>query len=531
MASLNIIGYLLYNLNKIIPTLIIAYIFKYYLSWYTRENPIPGPIPLPLIGNLHQIGKDLGKEAIKLQKKYGDIFEVMLGPSRVIFISRAELMEKICSPALKNNVFAYRSLPNAGLDEMGLSKSGISFNMDLEGWKFNRRVLSHTIMSPIFLRENINFVNQIFDELENYWINLLKFEKKIDFTKWSSYVVTDIILTSITGKKSYSTTIYHNSLSNSIETEVPDNIINESLKFIDSIYMFLTSFLFFYIIPPFIRHNFPFIKSIHKKYEDNVEWLDTEFEKVIKKRKQEIENSPVDQPLEHNILNLLITINTERDINKISGIDYMRPMNDVEIRDTIKEIFSAGADTTRNSLCFIIYYILKYPEVKDKLIKEYESIYGDLTKKPNITNESLDKLVYTEAVISEVARLKPAVPVFLRATSLDTEIGGYKIKKGTQIFTNYIGVHMHEDHWNEPEKFNPDRFLNDNIVKNSLLNFGGGIRICPGRHWAIKNLKILLIRLLTKFDMTLVDPDSPLKSEFKSVEHCNELEIYVKERE
>ncbi|UZO15597.1 uncharacterized protein OCT59_007014 [Rhizophagus irregularis] len=244
MASLNIIGYLLYNLNKIIPTLIIAYIFKYYLSWYTRENPIPGPIPLPLIGNLHQIGKDLGKEAIKLQKKYGDIFEVMLGPSRVIFISRAELMEKICSPALKNNVFAYRSLPNAGLDEMGLSKS---------------------------------------------------------------------------------------------------------------------------------------------------------------------------------------------------------------------EIFSAGADTTRNSLCFIIYYILKYPEVKDKLIKEYESIYGDLTKKPNITNESLDKLVYTEAVISEVARLKPAVPVFLRATSLDTEIGGYKIKK--------------------------------------------------------------------------VDPDSPLKSEFKSVEHCNELEIYVKERE
>ncbi|PKC03744.1 cytochrome P450 [Rhizophagus irregularis] len=485
MASLNIIGYLLYNLNKIIPTLIIAYIFKYYLSWYTRENPIPGPIPLPLIGNLHQIGKDLGKEAIKLQKKYGDIFEVMLGPSRVIFISRAELMEKICSPALKNNVFAYRSLPNAGLDEMGLSKSGISFNMDLEGWKFNRRVLSHTIMSPIFLRENINFVNQIFDELENYWINLLKFEKKIDFTKWSSYAVTDIILTSITGKKSYSTTIYYNSLSNSIETEVPDNIINESLKFIDSIYMFLTSFLFFYIIPPFIRHNFPFIKSIHKKYEDNVEWLDTEFEKVIKKRKQEIENSPVDQPLEHNILNLLITINTERDINKISGIDYMRPMNDVEIRDTIKEIFSAGADT----------------------------------------------VIYTEAVISEVARLKPAVPVFLRATSLDTEIGGYKIKKGTQIFTNYIGVHMHEDHWNEPEKFNPDRFLNYNIVKNSLLNFGGGIRICPGRHWAIKNLKILLIRLLTKFDMTLVDPDSPLKSEFKSVEHCNELEIYVKERE
>src|SRR3954468_12662880 len=99
MVSLNIIGYISYNLEKIIPTLIIAYIFKFYYSWYTRENPIPGPIPLPLIGNLHQIGRDLGKEAIKLQKKYGDIFEVMFGSTRIIFISRAELMEKICSPA------------------------------------------------------------------------------------------------------------------------------------------------------------------------------------------------------------------------------------------------------------------------------------------------------------------------------------------------------------------------------------------------------------------------------------------------
>lgn len=167
------------------------------------------------------------------------------------------------------------------------------------------------------------------------------------------------------------------------------------------------------------------------------------------------------------------------------------------------------------------------------MIKEFESVYGDLREKPNITNESLDKLIYTEAVINEVTRIQPPLPVFFRATSFDTEIGGYKIKKETQVFTNYIGIHLHKDHWDEPEKFNPDRFLkenNHNIVKNSLLNFGGGIRICPGRHWAIRNLKILLIRLLTKFDISLVDPDSPLKSEYDSVQHCNELEIYIKER-
>ncbi|RIA89376.1 hypothetical protein C1645_824953, partial [Glomus cerebriforme] len=91
MAVLNIINSILYGLIKIIPTFIIIYIIKYYLTWYTRENPIPGPIPLPLIGNLHQIGKDMGKGALKLQQKYGDIFEVSLGSTRAIFISRADL--------------------------------------------------------------------------------------------------------------------------------------------------------------------------------------------------------------------------------------------------------------------------------------------------------------------------------------------------------------------------------------------------------------------------------------------------------
>jgi cytochrome P450 len=345
MVSLNIIGYIIYNLKKIVFTFIIGYVFKYYYSWYTRENPVPGPIPLPLIGNLHQIGRDLGKEAIKLQKKYGDIFEVMFGSRRIIFIGRADLMEKICSSALKNNAFAHRSIPNPGLDEMGLSKSGISFNMDLETWKFNRRILTHTIMSPIFLKENIFVVNRICDEIEKCWINLLEHEEKIDFAKWSSYIVMDIILSSITGKKSYSTAIYYNSLSNSVKSEIPENVVNESIELIDSIYMFVSSFLFFYIIPPIIRHNFPFIKSIYKKYRDNNDWLNSEFEKIINKRKREYENSPVDQPIEYNILNLLITANTERDINKISGIDYGRPMKDVEIRDTLKELFSAGADT------------------------------------------------------------------------------------------------------------------------------------------------------------------------------------------
>src|SRR6266498_2129638 len=96
----------------------------------------------------------------------------------------------------------------------------------------------------------------------------------------------------------------------------------------------------------------------------------------------------------------------------------------------------------------------------------------------------------------------------MRAASSDTE-----------ICLNYIGIHTHEAYWDEPEKFDPNRFLKDNnrkIVKNSHLNFGSGIRICPGRHWAMKNMKMLFVRLLTEFEVSLVNLDAPLKVEYNS---------------
>ncbi|RIA99733.1 cytochrome P450, partial [Glomus cerebriforme] len=492
----------LYDLMNLILTLIVAYTVKFYYSWYTRENPLPGPIPLPIIGNLHQIGLlDIRKGSLKLQKKYGDIFEVLLGSKRSVFVNRADLLEKVFSPAIKNNTFIHRISQNTGLDELGLTTNGITFNKDLSAWKFNMSFLTHTIMSPKFLRENVGFTNKTCDELEKYWIRLGP-KTKINFPRWTACFAVDLTLSASTGKKSYASATYYNSLSNSDKAEIQESFINESSELVDSIYKFVSSIMFFSVTPDIVRHYFPIIKPLYKEYKNNNEWLDVELEKIINKRKQEIENTPPDEPIEHNILNLLITTNTKRGSDKISG-NNMRPMTDNEIRGALKEIFAGGMDTIRNASCFILYYVLKHPDVKDKLIKEYESVYGDSRKKLEITHESLDKLVYTEAVIKEATRLQSPIPLITRAASSDTEIGGYKIKKGTDVFINVLKVHSHENHWDEPEKFNPDRFLKEKIVKNSYLTFGGGVRICPGRHWAMKNMKILFVRLLTKFDVTL----------------------------
>ncbi|CAI2174871.1 17500_t:CDS:2 [Funneliformis geosporum] len=524
--ALNVGNFILNDWSNILFALIVVYIVKYYFSWYTRENPIPGPFPLPLIGNLHQLGLDMGKGALKLQKEYGDMFEIFLGPTRTIFISRAELTEKINNPTLKNNAFYFRSPPNPGLKELHLINSGITFNRDLTTWKFNRRILNLTVMSPKFLRKSVEFTNQLCDDLEKYWSSIDP-NTKVNLANWTTCLSADIIVTTATGTKGCSMADYNNSLPNSVKVDISEKFLNESLKFIDSIYTLISSALFYFSFPPFIRKYFPVFKPMYHKYRDNDIWLGAELERIVCTRKQKIESASLDQPIESNALNLLIVLNTERDINKITSIDFTEPLTNIEISRNLKEIFVGGMDTTRNVMCFIMYYINKHPQVKDKLIKEYESVYGDLSKKIDITYESLGKLVYTEAVINESMRLTPVLPVFLRAASFDTEIGGYKIKKDTTVFTNYTGIHYHKDHWVEPEKFNPDRFLKDGghtIVKNSYLPFGGGIRICPGRHWAMGNMKILSARMLTNFEINLADPEAPLKSSYQGTQHCDELD-------
>ncbi|CAI2163970.1 287_t:CDS:1 [Funneliformis geosporum] len=187
--ALNVGNFILNDWTYILIALVIVYIVKYYFSWYTRENPIPGTFPLPLIGNLHQLGLDMGKGALKLQKEYGDMFEIFLGPTRAIFLSRAELTEKINNPMLKNNAFSIRSPPNPGLKELHLTEFGIIFNRDLTAWKFNRRILNQTVMSPKFLRKNVEFTNQICDDLEKYWSSIDP-NTKVDFAKWITWTLS-----------------------------------------------------------------------------------------------------------------------------------------------------------------------------------------------------------------------------------------------------------------------------------------------------------------------------------------------------
>ena len=148
-----------------------------------------------------------------------------------------------------------------------------------------------------------------------------------------------------------------------------------------------------------------------------------------------------------------------------------------------------------------------------------------------ITYEDLEKFKYLDAILKESTRILPLVPLMPRISTeeriplLGTPIQiSMFIVKNSQI-TWYLG---------DPNQFIPEIFLkrsNNEIVKNSYIPFGGGIRICPGKNMAMVELKTLLILLFRKYDVKLVDEVSEKpKTKYLILYNCTDLKVIVRPR-
>ncbi|PKY38556.1 cytochrome P450, partial [Rhizophagus irregularis] len=133
-------------------------------------------------------------------------------------------------------------------------------------------------------------------------------------------------------------------------------------------------------------------------------------------------------------------------------------------------------------LSFIVYYIEHNPDVKNKMLKEIDSIFQGDKIRP-ITKDDFYSLSYCEAIVKEAARMFPVIHSFTRYIDKPNETAEYHWPADTLFAINVKAIHTDNDDWEEPNKFNPDRWLIENFEpnKNSFLMFGGGLRLCPGR--------------------------------------------------
>jgi cytochrome P450 len=183
-------------------------------------------------------------------------------------------------------------------------------------------------------------------------------------------------------------------------------------------------------------------------------------------------------------------------------------MSDQQLRDEVMTFFLAGHETTAKALTWTFYLLSKHVEVRSRLEREIDTV---LSGRP-ATAEDLPKLSYAKQVIQESMRLFPPVWGLARMTTQADQIGDVTIPAGSPVLMSQYVTHRHRGFWENPEGFDPDRFLPERSEGRhpyAYFPFGAGPRICIGNHFALIEAVLILATITSRWSLNLV-PGRPV---------------------
>jgi len=183
-------------------------------------------------------------------------------------------------------------------------------------------------------------------------------------------------------------------------------------------------------------------------------------------------------------------------------------MSDDLLRDEAITIFFAGHETTARTLTFLWYALSQNPEIEQRLHEEIDAAIGRRTP----TLSDLKQLEYTLRVIKETLRLYPPAPIYVRDAVTDDEIGDRPIPAGARMMLFPYATHRHPDFWDEPERFDPDRWLPEREADRhpyAYHPFAAGQRICIGNNFSLFESQVLVAMLAARFAPRLAPGHRP----------------------
>jgi cytochrome P450 len=163
----------------------------------------------------------------------------------------------------------------------------------------------------------------------------------------------------------------------------------------------------------------------------------------------------------------------------------------------------AGHETTANALSWTWYLLACNPQWREQARDE---VVGLLGQRP-VTAADLPRLDLVTRVFEESMRLYPPIWIMERRVLEDDKIGGFDIPAGSSVEICPYVTHRHPEFWDNPERFDPDRFLPERSASrptHAFLPFGGGQRLCIGCHLAMLEGQVILSRVLQRFRLELV---------------------------
>lgn len=201
---------------------------------------------------------------------------------------------------------------------------------------------------------------------------------------------------------------------------------------------------------------------------------------------------------------------------------------DQDVEDEVETFMAAGHDTTGWAIVWTTYLLGLHPDVQERLYNEIDS-YFDNSSDHEITPEGLKRnFSYCEAIVKESMRLYPPGAINTRTTDRPIQIGPYTVPEGVQLVLCFSAIHRNPKHWPDPERFDPERFLNNHKRHPyAYLPFSAGPRNCIGQKFAMLEMKATLVKIFRKFKVTSLDPQDKV---FPTVAFMLKPEVPVRVR-
>ncbi|KAM4668487.1 cytochrome P450 2H2-like [Amazona ochrocephala] len=449
----------------------------------------PGPIALPLAGNILQLNpKNMPESLRKLSEKYGSVFTIHLGPQKVVVLYGYDVVKE----ALIDQADNFSGRGNFPLIKRVLKGSGIVASNG-ETWKQLRRFALTTLRDFGMGKRSID---ERIQEEARFLVERIrnKHEKPFNPGIFLIHAVSNIICSIVFGDrfeyedKKFLTLI---------------NLLDENTEYQNAMQTQLYNFF-----PTLMEY----IPGPHQKFIKNVD----EFEKfVLEITAQHKETRDPSCPRDF----------IDAFLNKMDqeqGNDQSEFTAEALARTTL-DLFLAGTGTTSTTLRHGLLILQKYPDVQEKVQKEIDRVIGR-DRSPCMADRS--QMPYTDAVIHEMQRFIDLVPLNLPHVVIkDTKFRNYFIPKDTMVLP-MLGPILHDSkEFPNPEKFDPGHFLNANgTFKKSdfFMPFSAGKRVCAGEGLARMELFLFLTSILQNFtlkpvvDLKDIDITPPIASVFSA---------------
>nr|XP_055043973.1 cytochrome P450 2J4 isoform X1 [Misgurnus anguillicaudatus] len=458
------------DVKGVLIFLCVLLLVKHLWDVHSKNLP-PGPFPLPFIGNLLNIGfKDPLSSFQKIAKRYGDVSTIFFGSQPYILLTGYKSFKE----AFVDQADIFTDRPYFPISEKLINGKGlIMSNGHL--WRQQRRFAVSTLRYFGVGKKTLE--NAILQECR-FLIDTIQSERGLPFNPHHVLViaVSNIISGLVFGHR----------------FEYGDHKFSLMLKYINDILQVPISNW------GRLYDQFPTVMSLlpgkHQTAFSSMSKLKALVQEEIEKHKEE--RDPFNP---RDYIDCYLD-----EIEKCT--DSEAEFTEENLTYCAVDLFAAGTETTSNTLIWGLLFMVKYPDVQEKVQCEIDQVIGQ-TRQPLMDDRT--HLPYTYAVVHEIQRFANILTFTPpRVANKDIKVAGHLIPKGVIVFPMLKLILQDLNEYSTPHEFNPAHFLDENgkfLKKENFIPFSIGKRMCPGEQLARMELFLFFTSLMQKFTFLSVD--------------------------